>query len=985
MASKPTTPHWDNLPEACSSLPQWVLWKASKRKGKTTKIPINCSGTNASSTDSHTWCTLNKARKAFDKGTGAGVGFVFTRSCGISGIDLDHCRDPSTGKIDAWAKVYLDKLNSYSEISPSGNGFHCIIKGSLPEGVDGKKKTLKGSEYRENACIEIYSSKRYFTMTGNRLSEYPSTVEDCQEELTAIYNELFGKDEKSHDEAKADTQSAQRLSIRGEKLTDDQIIVKMFSSEKGDKIKTLFNGDTSAYGGDDSAADQALCNYLAFWTGKNPQQMDRIFRRSKLLRPKWDEMRGSETYGEMTIETACQGTSEVYKPSAPTVPDAIRAILSVCDGARTKDGLGFNKDERTKSYKDIIEKLQNEELLSIKEEERGYKLVSKHKAQLEKLGINFEDIRLIHSRVVNKQYSEAVSINDPIGTIGIAEDGTVREVIEAKDGTRSLKWLSDCPTTIRIETAANNETEFTFEGVGAKDKRRVHFTMLAADAADGRKFKAEMVNSFGAANKLGELKFEMVQGLTRNNTKLMKRIEIPIWNGNIPLLPGVGLADNMEYKLSQMIPAEVYDGDIEAAKECLRQLMGLHKYASIVVTVILGAPAYARWHINERFGIALWGLTGSLKTSFVQAVLSVFSTGYLDDEAILKHGKAGATQVAALEVFANAGFLPQLLDNVKTVDEKDSQQYISTIQAVIEGREKQRGKKDGGLRDSRVFACTPIITGEIRPEEASTTARVLNLTWTKPIDLTGLTYVQQHVSAMPVIGYRWLRFLAETDRNLVDGFSEARARKMNEFSMKKYTNPGRLATIYVLIRATYALLCESPFGDVFMEFKDRFIKALGEAIEAQGATVTEETEVEKFLTGLAELIASNPELIQGKDSNTSENKVIGKHTEKGLFLLPNETLAELEKIRVFTQKPTVDSMTKALHCKGLLVKDGEHLKYRSYVNTKRVRGWMISQRWQEKGQTIIDDYGTTSNSQQDQMESETGPAENENGGIMGPV
>ena len=58
-------------------------------------------------------------------------------------------------------------------------------------------------------------------------------------------------------------------------------------------------------------------------------------------------------------------------------------------------------------------------------------------------------------------------------------------------------------------------------------------------------------------------------------------------------------------------------------------------------------------------------------------------------------------------------------------------------------------------------------------------------------------------------------------------------------------------------------------------------------------------------------------------------RVIGKHTEKGMFLLPNESLAELDKLKVFTQKPTVDSMGKALADAGKLVigKDGKHRQF----------------------------------------------------------
>ena len=40
----------------------------------------------------------------------------------------------------------------------------------------------------------------------------------------------------------------------------------------------------------------ALCALLAFWTGKDTARMDRLFRRSGLMRPKWDEDRGEKTY-----------------------------------------------------------------------------------------------------------------------------------------------------------------------------------------------------------------------------------------------------------------------------------------------------------------------------------------------------------------------------------------------------------------------------------------------------------------------------------------------------------------------------------------------------------------------------------------------------------------------------------------------------------------------------------------------------------------
>ena len=46
-------------------------------------------------------------------------------------------------------------------------------------------------------------------------------------------------------------------------------------------------GDTSGQGGDHSAADLALCPRLAWYT-RDPDQLDRLFRRSGLYRPKWE-------------------------------------------------------------------------------------------------------------------------------------------------------------------------------------------------------------------------------------------------------------------------------------------------------------------------------------------------------------------------------------------------------------------------------------------------------------------------------------------------------------------------------------------------------------------------------------------------------------------------------------------------------------------------------------------------------------------------
>ena len=55
-----------------------------------------------------------------------------------------------------------------------------------------------------------------------------------------------------------------------------------------------------------------LCRILAFWCQRDFQQIDRLFRQSGLMRPKWDELHGKETYGNMTIQEAVKHCETVY-------------------------------------------------------------------------------------------------------------------------------------------------------------------------------------------------------------------------------------------------------------------------------------------------------------------------------------------------------------------------------------------------------------------------------------------------------------------------------------------------------------------------------------------------------------------------------------------------------------------------------------------------------------------------------------------------
>jgi hypothetical protein len=549
-----------------------------------------------------------------------------------------------------------------------------------------------------------------------------------------------------------------------------------------------------------------------------------------------------------------------------------------------------------------------------------------------------------------------VYLSDDPGTVGIDDDGAVKKVksVTKKDGetAKVLEWVSDCAAYIHTETLSEEEREFIFEGHGAVDKVKVRFTMLAGDLADSKKFKAALINAFGAANRLGEMNFDIVQKITKNTIK-RRRLCAPAWVDGKPMIPGVDSSDDIEFKFLDMIPANVHDGDLGKAKETLAKLLDIPGPTMILVAAILGAPLYARYFPNDRFGVALWGRSGSLKTSIARKSMCVYGEGYHDETNLLKFGQNSSTGVGQEELLAGAGILAEIVDNVKSVNPRDTVQYIATVHSVIEGRNKLRGKKDGGLRNGKNFGCTMIITGEIKPDEASTSARIFNMKWVEPKSKAEVDYVNKHVRDLPVIGYHWLKHLAQTELKL-SRFDETRSEKTDVFNEKNYVNSGRLATIYVLLRVTWAALVESPFGDVFEARSKKFIKELDRCAEEQGAMVSEETEVARFVSGVTAILATQPHLIQDNEYQKPDEygkniykDVIGRWVdvkgsdEKDLFLVPAPTLAALKRLGIFTQIPSEGSMTDALYQAGHLVTEEKRRKIQYRINGKRPVGWMI--------------------------------------------
>jgi putative DNA primase/helicase len=301
--------NFNGIPEELKQYKNWVLWKFIDKKDgkKPTKVPFKTWYSNdltqkskpmgymATSTNPEHWDTFENIKKAYETGKYEGIGFVFgnTPYCGI---DIDHCIDETGIKPKAYELI--QKLNSWTELSPSKTGIHTIIKAEKK--VDNAKNPQWDITNNTISGLEIYDTGRYFTMTGLRIGDTPETIEDRQKELDEICDIHFEKKEKAPKETKV----KQSLT-----LSESEIIEKAMKATNGSEFKRLYDGDISGYGNDHSSADLALCNMLAFYT-QNFHTIDSIFKSSGLYREKWDR----QDYKSKTINEALSSVTGTYDP-----------------------------------------------------------------------------------------------------------------------------------------------------------------------------------------------------------------------------------------------------------------------------------------------------------------------------------------------------------------------------------------------------------------------------------------------------------------------------------------------------------------------------------------------------------------------------------------------------------------------------------------------------------------------------------------------
>jgi primase-polymerase (primpol)-like protein len=267
----------ENIPALLQRERRWCLWKYRDGGHRWTKIPCSTSGAYARSNDPSTWTTYNDAIAAYGTARFDGVGFCL--GDGWAGLDLDHI---TSGPV-------VDRLQCYRERSPGGAGVKAI----------GRSQRIGGEiDFGTTPpAFTTWSGPRFFAVTGHGSGDPTIDITDVIDEWFALRTHTSRAAVPSYIRI-GDTRGTEAI----ETFTDEQLVDRILATPQADKFLSLARGDTAAYGGDHSRADQALCSILAYWCSGDLEQVDRLFRQSGLMRPKWN----TPSYRRATLAKAVQ-------------------------------------------------------------------------------------------------------------------------------------------------------------------------------------------------------------------------------------------------------------------------------------------------------------------------------------------------------------------------------------------------------------------------------------------------------------------------------------------------------------------------------------------------------------------------------------------------------------------------------------------------------------------------------------------------------
>jgi len=236
----------------------------------------------------------------------------------LDDVVLSHNANPS----DEAMRV-VEKLDSYTETSQSGQGLHVVCRGSrLP---DRKEAGL----FDEVGKMEVFDANQYVVLTGDRVGSYTSIadgqVDDEGHNSNPVYqlqrtylakrNQPVSRDSVGVSE-RTKTPASSSTDITPKQIRQTISEYATAGSEKAQRAQRKWRSPSSSSCGleSPSEADLSFASDLTFWCREDASLVDKCFRLSNRYRNKWDEIHYADgrTYGEAVVDIAVTSNYDTF-------------------------------------------------------------------------------------------------------------------------------------------------------------------------------------------------------------------------------------------------------------------------------------------------------------------------------------------------------------------------------------------------------------------------------------------------------------------------------------------------------------------------------------------------------------------------------------------------------------------------------------------------------------------------------------------------
>lgn len=778
---------FENFPSELRNLAQWVVRRE--------KQPVNPrTGGNAQANNPDTWSDFQTALTVFQSGGYDGIGFELSNN-GIVGIDLDHCINPETGEVDPEALEMVERLDSYTEISPSGTGLHILAYGDIP--TDGRNNRKRG--------IEMYKARHYLTVTGNAFGPV-RPLAHREKGIARLYAEVFP------DKAPVPPPAVV--------LSEDNLLD--IGLQRDRELAECWNG--ARKNGNESSDDMALMNKLAYWCNRDVNQMVAAFLRSPHSAQKDEKHQKKAERKDYLLRTAKKAADECARTAAEDNQDYRKKSVQENFGVTIGNGTGTNGAEAAvaavleqspKTLDELVPDSLLDALFAMTDEVARQREISKLKAAAKKEGFARDFDALIRAHKEQRKLEQAEKARTTVEYItlkncplqGLKKPSSWNVTSHGVWRNLEGEVQTACPHPIIITDRLQNvDTQKEKLNIAFYRDRVWKSVPVSRSTAGSRTAIVSLAdNGIQVNSENAKYLVPYLEALETANSDVIPR------RRSVGRLGWIGSSDFFPYSKGYVFDGEEEFRDVfgaiseEGSFALWAQTVGTARQENALFRTVLAASSAAPllWPLNKLcFCVHLWGPTGTAKTVALYAAMSVWGEPTHLTQTF-NGTKIGLERCAA---FYNS--IPLAMDERETARYDKYNAFDQIIYELMEGKGSARGKKTGGIQKIDQWRLPVLTTGESplisENSKAGAKNRVLELYCEKELftDSPGVANIVKENYGFA--GQRWIgHLLEEYKKDKLQGIKDLFSAFYGSLDSEKQHTDKQLASLSIIVLADY--------------------------------------------------------------------------------------------------------------------------------------------------------------------------------------